>query len=137
MHCKYTICTKWRFVFQQSSGHKQKKPSAVPNQFRLAADGMHFKKEILLLLSSGNSKRSSCQRNGSDCTNYDCTNAQIGSLCRRRSSSRSGTAATLTAVAVVIRTALSAGIISTIDVNRCSGNGIAGCCGCYCWVERF
>ena len=74
---------------------------------------MHFKKEILLLLSSGNSKRSTCQRNGSDCTNYDCTNAQVSGLGWGRSTGWSGTAAALTA-----------GIISTIDVNRCSGNGI-------------
>ena len=84
---------------------------------------MHFKKEILLLLSSGNSKRSSCQRNGSDCTNYDCTNAQVSGLGWGRSTGWSGTAAALTAV---IRTALTVGIISTIDIDRCGCNGTAG-----------
>ncbi len=84
---------------------------------------MHFKKEILLLLSSGNGKCSTCQRNSSHCTDDNCTNTQVSGLCRSRSTGWSGTAAALTAV---IRTALTAGIISTIDIDRCGCNGTAG-----------
>ena len=91
---------------------------------------MHFKKEILLLLSSGNGKCSTCQRNGSDCTNYDCTNAQVSGLGWGRSTGWSGTAAALTAVirTVVVRTTLTAGIISTIDINgsSCNADRLAG-----------